>query len=109
MSSASEEAIRAVEQAGGTVTCAHFTRLSLRALLKPVAYSLLPQRPRPPPRLMDFYLDRSKAGYLSPEIQRRNLALFGHVTSEVAMREEHARFMRLRMKMLKSAPQQELA
>jgi hypothetical protein len=37
------------------------------------------------------FLDGTKAGYLSPEIQIRNLKLFGHVTSETPYREEHDR------------------
>ena len=37
--------------------------------------------------------DYTKCGYLSPEIQIRNLKLFGAVTSEEMYREEHDRFM----------------
>lgn len=42
---------------------------------------------------MGYYLDRTKCGYLAPEIQIRNLKLFGCLTSEKAMRAEHADFM----------------
>ena len=43
----------------------------------------LPRRARPPPKLMPFYLDYDRRGYLSPEVQVRNKALFnGKVTSE---------------------------
>jgi hypothetical protein len=45
-------------------------------------------------------LDRTKAGYLSPEIQQRNLTLFGAVTSEPALRAQHDRFMVAKRKML---------
>jgi hypothetical protein len=90
---ASEQAIAAVEAAGGTVTSVHFNELALRALLKPYKFELFPRRARPPPRLVKYYLDRSKAGYLSPEIQIRNLKLFGALTSEVKYRKEHDEYM----------------
>ena len=89
VSRASEDAIQAVEAAGGTITCVHFNKLALRALLKPYKFDILPRRARPPPKLMNYYLDRTKAGYLSPEVQMRNLKLFGAVTSEEKLREEH--------------------
>lgn len=97
VSRASLGAIDAVEKAGGTVTCVHFNRLALRALLKPEAFRVpmlgedgqveetlqLPRRARPPPRLMPLYLDSDRRGYLSPEVQRRNKDLFnGQVISE---------------------------
>ena len=93
VSRASDSAIKLVEAAGGTVTCSHFNRLALRALIKPYKFELLPRRARPPPKLMNYYLDVSKSGYLSPEVQARNLKLFGHVTSEHSLRLEHDRFM----------------
>jgi len=55
--------------------------------------------PTPRPR-QGLYLDRTKAGYLSPEIQQRNLTLFGAVTSEPALRAQHDRFMVAKRKML---------
>lgn len=100
VSAASTEAIAAIENAGGTVTCVHFNKLALRALVKPYKFDILPHRARPPPRIMGAYLDRTKAGYLSPEIQQRNLSLFGEVTSEPALRAEHDRFMVAKRKML---------
>lgn len=96
VSFASEEAIKAVEKAGGTVTCVHFNRLALRALIKPLKFDLLPKRARPSPKIMDYYLDRTKCGYLSPEIQTRNLAMFGFVTTEDQMREEHQQVQHFR-------------
>lgn len=74
VSCASKKAIQAVEDAGGTVTCAHYNRLALRALLKPHKFEplLFPRRARPPPKLMPFYLDYSTRGEYSPEVQRRN-------------------------------------
>ena len=94
VSQASEEAIKAVENAGGTVTCTHFNTLALRALIKPYKFVTLPRRARPPPKLMGYYLDRTKCGYLSPEIQIRNLKLFGCLTSEKTLRAEHDDFMK---------------
>lgn len=96
---ASEEAIKAVEAAGGTVTCVHFNTLAMRALIKPLKFDILPRRARPPPRLMGYYLDRTKSGYLSPEVQARNLKLFGHVTSESPLRAEFERFAAMKRTM----------
>jgi hypothetical protein len=42
---------------------------------------------------MPYYLDSAKCGYLSPEIQMRNLKLFGDVTSEGKYRKQHEAFM----------------
>lgn len=89
VSCASVAAIKALESAGGTVTSVHFNTLALRALVKPYKFEYLPLRARPPPRLMPYYLDKTKAGYLSPEVQLRNLSLFGYVTSEEKLRYEH--------------------
>ena len=52
--------------------------------------------------LFDFFclLDITRSGYLSPEIQIRNLKLFGNVTSEERYREEHDRFMVTKRKLL---------
>lgn len=87
---ASEGAIEAIEKAGGTVTCAHFNSLALRALLKPHKFpGELPRRARPSPKLMPFYLDYDRRGYLSPEVQFRNMKLFGAVTSEEVMAKAH--------------------
>lgn len=102
VSFASEGAIKEVEAAGGTVTCVHFNRLALRSLIKPLKFDLLPRRARPSPKIIDYYLDKNKCGYLSPEIQQRNLAMFGAVTSEPAMREQFEKVMhqrRIYMKM----------
>jgi hypothetical protein len=77
------------------VTAVHFNKLALRALLKPTEFSLLPLRARPPPKIMPFYLDRTKSGYLAPEIQIRNLKMFGALSSEEAMQIEHANFMQM--------------
>lgn len=109
VTAASEEAIKTVEAAGGTVTCTHFNTLALRALLKPYKFDLLPQRARPNPHLMQYYLDKAKSGYLSPEVQMRNLKLFGTLTSEDALREEHAAFLAVRRVHWKQAKQMQIA
>lgn len=75
------------------MTCVHFNELALRALMKPYKFDILPQRARPSPKIIDYYLDASKCGYLSPEIQLRNIQKFGFVTSEEKFREEHAAYM----------------
>ena len=78
------------------MTTVHFNRLALKALLKPARFDLLPRRARPAPKRMSYYLDKDKAGYLSPEIQVRNLKLFGAVTSEKRLREEHLQLLKYR-------------
>jgi hypothetical protein len=55
---------------------------------------------------MAYYLDSSKGGYLSPEIQLRNLKLFGAVTSEKACRQEHESYMHERRKAFAAARQE---
>ena len=101
MSCASRAAIDAIEGAGGTITSVHFNRLALQALCKPFKFSVLPRRARPPPKLVEFYMDQTQCGYLSPEIQVRNLRMFGAVTSEPRLREEHGYFMRAKWEQTK--------
>ena len=96
---ASASAIKMVEDAGGTVTCVHFNDLAIRALMKPYKFELLPRRARPPPKIMNYYLDVTKAGYLSPEIQIRNLKLFGYITSEEKLMKEHENYMKAKRKL----------
>jgi hypothetical protein len=93
VSKASKSAIQAVEASGGTVTCSYFNALALRALVKPYKFELLPMRARPPPKVMQWYLNKDNCGYLSPEIQKRNLKLFGFITSEQSYRKEHEYMM----------------
>lgn len=99
VSMASASAIEMVEAAGGTVTCVHFNALALRALMKPYKFELLPRRARPSPKIMNYYLDVSKAGYLAPEIQIRNLKLFGYTTSEEKLIEAHNNYMKAKRKL----------
>ena len=76
VSRASKSAIAAVEAAGGTVTCAHYNRLAMRALLKPDKFGgPLPKRARPPPRLMRYYVDDDLRGEYAPSVQLRNASL----------------------------------
>ncbi len=75
ISRASEGAIEAIENAGGKVTTVHYNRLALRALLKPEKFDIIPKRARPPPKLMQYYTDFDKRGYLSPEVQLENLKM----------------------------------
>jgi hypothetical protein len=93
VSFASKHAISAVEAVGGSVTCVYFNELALRALMKPYKFEILPNRARPSPKIINYYLDPSKCGYLSPEIQLRNIKRFGFVTSEERYRQEHEEFM----------------
>lgn len=69
ISRASAGAIEAIENAGGEITTVHYNRLALRALLKPEKFEVIPKRARPPPKLMQYYTDFDKRGYLSPEVQ----------------------------------------
>eukprot|EP00587_Corethron_hystrix_P016541 CAMPEP_0113329252 /NCGR_PEP_ID=MMETSP0010_2-20120614/20755_1 /TAXON_ID=216773 ORGANISM="Corethron hystrix, Strain 308" /NCGR_SAMPLE_ID=MMETSP0010_2 /ASSEMBLY_ACC=CAM_ASM_000155 /LENGTH=126 /DNA_ID=CAMNT_0000191237 /DNA_START=481 /DNA_END=861 /DNA_ORIENTATION=- /assembly_acc=CAM_ASM_000155 len=72
ISRASASAIRAIEEAGGTVTTVHYNRLALKALLKPHRFDVIPRRAAPPPKLLPYYTSYEKRGYLSPEVQIRN-------------------------------------
>lgn len=94
VTSASAEAIKTIEAHGGTVTAVHFNRLAMRALIKPWKFELFPQRARPPPNVMPYYWTAANCGYLAPEIQLRNIKLFGAVTSEERLRAEHEAFMK---------------
>jgi len=73
ISRASTSAIEAIEKAGGEITTVHYNRLALRALLKPEKFEVIPKRARPPPKLMQYYTDYDKRGYLSPEVQLKKV------------------------------------
>ncbi|KAL3924533.1 MAG: hypothetical protein SGILL_000984 [Bacillariaceae sp.] len=86
ISRASEEAIQAVEAAGGEVTTVHYNRLALRALLKPHKFGVtgdddhgsesrrLPKFARPPPKWQPYYTNWERnRGYLSVQAQMRKL------------------------------------
>ena len=59
------------------MTCAHYNRLAMRALLKPHKFADrgLPKRARPPPRLMRYYVDDALRGESAPAVQLRNREL----------------------------------
>lgn len=71
VSRASTSAIEAVEAAGGTVTCAHYNRLALRALFRPQRFDVLPKQARPPPKWQPYYTSWKNRGYLNPQVQLR--------------------------------------
>lgn len=84
MSQASQSAIEAVEREGGSVVCAHYNRLGLRALLKPEKFDgrLIPRRALPPNKLLPYYMSFEKRGYLAEgiagdELRRRVEAIAG--------------------------------
>ena len=84
MSQASRSAIEAVEREGGSVVCAHYNRLGLRALLKPEKFEgrLTPRRALPPNKLLPYYMSFEKRGYLAEgiagdELRRRVEAIAG--------------------------------
>jgi len=73
ISRASEGAIKAVEAVGGEITTVHYNRLALRALLKPEKFDIIPKRARPPPKLMQYYTDDDKRGYLSSKVELKKV------------------------------------
>lgn len=73
VSRVSKGAIQAVENLGGEVRSVHYNKLALRALLKPEKFEIIPRRARPPPSLMPYYTGYENRGYLSPEMQMRDL------------------------------------
>lgn len=74
---ASARAIEKVEQAGGVVQVSWYTRLGLRALLKPEKFEggIVPERARPPSKYIEYYTSDEQRGYLSPKMQMRKLGL----------------------------------
>ena len=73
VSRASAAAIASVEEAGGEITTVHYNKLALRALLRPHKFDLIPRQARPPPRLMEYYIDWNNRGYLSPQSEMRRV------------------------------------
>ena len=63
---ASNSAIRAIERAGGEIETVYYSKLNLRALLKPEKFEerLMPRPALPPPKLMIQYMREDKRGYL---------------------------------------------
>ena len=72
---ASQSAIEKIEEAGGSITVSWYTRLGLRALLRPDKFDILPRRSRPPSKYIAYYTSNENRGYLSPMIQMKKLGL----------------------------------
>ncbi|CAE7917836.1 MRPL15, partial [Symbiodinium sp. KB8] len=70
---ASKAAIEAVEKAGGSIRTVYYSRLALRAVLKPEAFDIIPRFPKPPPKIMPYYTDYANRGYLSQEVQLKEV------------------------------------
>lgn len=73
VSQASEEAIHAIERAGGSITSVYYTSLALRALLKPERFDFPIKSPRPVPKEIGYYLNYRNRGYLSSRLQLERL------------------------------------
>ena len=79
VSRASKKAIETVERQGGQITCAYYTKLGLRVLLKPWKFDekRMPRRAAPPSKLEKYYRDPAKRGYLADphevELEKQNL------------------------------------
>ena len=72
---ASQSAIEKIEEAGGSITVSWYTRLGLRALLRPDKFDILPRRSRPPSKYIAYYTSNENRGYLSPMMQMKKLGL----------------------------------
>lgn len=73
MSEASAAAIEAIEALGGSVKTVYYTPLAMRALLHPEKFPIPVKSPRPPPKVMPYYTSFEKRGYLSAEVQLKEL------------------------------------
>jgi large subunit ribosomal protein L15 len=73
VSRASKSAIAKVEAQGGRIVCGYYNRLALRALTRPEWFAkkgrLIPRRAKPPPKMIEYYLNYANRGYLSTEVQ----------------------------------------
>lgn len=80
VSKASQSAIKAVEEAGGTITTAYYNKLSLRVLLHPDKYEddplNIPRRALPDKKLMKYYLNPKNRGYLLTEDGKARLKVY---------------------------------
>jgi large subunit ribosomal protein L15 len=70
---ASQAAIAAIEAKGGSVVTVYHSALSLRALLHPHKFDIVPKTPAPPPKSMPYYLSDENRGYLSRLVQLKAL------------------------------------
>ena len=74
VSDASISAIARVEECGGNIVTKHFSRVALRAHLKPEKFAVQPKAPAPGPKHMKHYLSDAKRGYLSRHVQLKQHA-----------------------------------
>ena len=86
VSRASKKAIETVERQGGQITCAYYTKLGLRVLLKPWKFDekRIPRRAAPPPKLEKYYRDPSKRGYLADaeDIEQQRQKVYQNIDSD---------------------------
>lgn len=72
---ASEQAVAAVERAGGRITTGYFDLHSVLALSDPIKFFMtgapIPRRLTPPQALMRFYVDPANRGYLADPVKVR--------------------------------------
>ena len=68
---ASKSAIAAVEAAGGSIVTRWMSPLYLRAVIHPEKFAVMPRPPLPKPKLMPYYTDSERRGYLSPLVQQQ--------------------------------------
>lgn len=73
VSRASSSAIKRIEEIGGSIETVHYNKLALRAHLYPEKFKVLPRQARPAPKLMEYYTNSAKRGYLSPLVQSRKI------------------------------------
>lgn len=69
VSQASQSAIEAIERNGGSLVAKYLSRLALRAHLKPWKFAVLPKESKPKPRVLKYYTDPEKRGFLSQQVQ----------------------------------------
>jgi large subunit ribosomal protein L15 len=62
---ASQDAIAAVEAAGGTIACKYYNKLGLRALMLPHKFDYIPRIPLPIPRVRKWYENPKNRGVLT--------------------------------------------
>lgn len=66
-------AAQAIEAAGGSVKSVYYSPLALRSHLKPHKFELPVRSPLPPPKKMKYYTSAETRGYLSSEVQLKEV------------------------------------
>lgn len=69
----SEIARKKIESKGGLAVATWYTELGLRALFRPEKFDIIPKRPAPPNKYVDYYTSDEKRGYLSQLVQVKKL------------------------------------